>query len=302
VQSGHRADTEVYERSAVSAINRWTPNRKGRFYEVLSTAALTLIVIGVMVIVLNRPIKDDVAWLLYVGKEVLHGRQLYVDLIEINPPLIVLISALAVWVSNLIGVHATAFYLIMFGGVLLVLAWFTSHILRHYFSMPRLHRYSFAFIGSVFFVIPGAEFGQREHLLLALLSPYLALLAVRLHGEKCSVQTAFIAGILCGLGLALKPQYLLAVLILESWLWVRGIRWFRPETLALAAALFAYGASIVLFFPPISLMSCRSLPAYMVPVTHPRSACSSMLGSWSHRSQSPSSFSLPGSGAGAKSR
>src|SRR5689334_16434399 len=35
---------------------------------------------------LSSPLKDDVAWLLYVADQWLSGQRLYIDLVEINPP------------------------------------------------------------------------------------------------------------------------------------------------------------------------------------------------------------------------
>ena len=32
---------------------------------------------------------DDIAWLLYVARKWMEGKQLYIDLVEINPPLII---------------------------------------------------------------------------------------------------------------------------------------------------------------------------------------------------------------------
>ena len=61
-----------------------------------STSLLLLLAVVAIVLftMLRSPLKDDVAWLLYVARRWLAGRELYIDVVEINPPLIVWISAI----------------------------------------------------------------------------------------------------------------------------------------------------------------------------------------------------------------
>ena len=59
-------------------------------HRILSGLALVplLLALGfVLFTTLKAPLKDDVAWLLYVAQQWLAGRQLYVDLVEVNPTL-----------------------------------------------------------------------------------------------------------------------------------------------------------------------------------------------------------------------
>jgi hypothetical protein len=57
----------------------------------------------VLFMTLRSPLKDDIAWLLYVSQEWLAGRRLYIDLIEVNPPMIVWILALPAALSAVLG-------------------------------------------------------------------------------------------------------------------------------------------------------------------------------------------------------
>ena len=52
---------------------------------------------------LRSPLKDDIAWLLYVARRWMAGRELYVDVVEVNPPLIVWISAIPLEIARWIG-------------------------------------------------------------------------------------------------------------------------------------------------------------------------------------------------------
>jgi hypothetical protein len=49
-----------------------------------------------LVVEINVPLKDDVAWLLHVASNWIDSHRLYVSLIELNPPPIIWLSALPV--------------------------------------------------------------------------------------------------------------------------------------------------------------------------------------------------------------
>ena len=83
-QSMHHEQTSV-RRFAVNAIS---------LFLLLAATAI------VMFAALRSPLKDDIAWLLYVAHRWLAGRELYVDVIEVNPPLIVWISAIPLTVAR----------------------------------------------------------------------------------------------------------------------------------------------------------------------------------------------------------
>ena len=59
----------------------------------ISSALLLSVTAAVLFVALRSPLKDDIAWLLYVARRWLNGRELYIDLVEVNPPLIIWISA-----------------------------------------------------------------------------------------------------------------------------------------------------------------------------------------------------------------
>ena len=55
----------------------------------ISLVLLASVLGAVLFIALRSPLKDDIAWLLYVARRWLAGRELYIDVVEVNPPLIV---------------------------------------------------------------------------------------------------------------------------------------------------------------------------------------------------------------------
>src|SRR5713101_4776931 len=60
----------------------------------------------VVAIVLRQvvPLNTDVSWLLTIGERVLDGQRLYVDIVEINPPMAVLAYLPGIAVARALGV------------------------------------------------------------------------------------------------------------------------------------------------------------------------------------------------------
>ena len=84
----------------------------------------------VLVTVLRSPLKDDIAWLLYVARRWMAGRELYVDVVEINPPLIVWISAIPIWLARVLDIDAQFTAIPFFVAAVLACAWWTASLLR----------------------------------------------------------------------------------------------------------------------------------------------------------------------------
>ena len=107
----------------------------------------------------------------------------------------------------------------------------------------------FAAIGTVLLVVPAGDLGQREHLLVAAILPYLVLFARSLDGERPGLRASLIAGVLAGLGCALKPRYVGVFIVLEGLALVRGLSPVRTQSLAAGAALLVYAALVALICP-----------------------------------------------------
>jgi hypothetical protein len=107
----------------------------------------------------------------------------------------------------------------------------------------------FGVIGTVLLALPGREFGQREHLLVAAALPYLCIFARSLDGGRTQPADETIAGILAGIGCALKPQFLLAFGLLEIVGRIHGLWPLRRLTISAAVTLLVYAAAMALFFP-----------------------------------------------------
>jgi hypothetical protein len=226
-----------------------TPGLRLDLTGVLSLAILGAALTFVMVTATLSPLKDDVAWLLYVARKWLGGQRLYEDLVEVNPPLIVWIYAVPAWLATNLGAAPKLMANLLFAGFLLGTSWWTATLLKGRAAVFERRLPVFSAIATVLLLLPAVEFGQREHLLAAAVLPYLALFVRELEGEREPFLAAAGAGVLAGLGCALKPSYALALVAMEVIAAWRGRRLLRVAPISAIAAIGAYGFAVLLFCP-----------------------------------------------------
>jgi hypothetical protein len=216
---------------------------------VLSLALLGVVLAIVLAAIFGSPLKDDIAWLLHLASDMLRGKRLYVDDIEINPPLIVWILLLPAEVARLSGLQIKIAADLFFAIVVIGASFCSARLLRGYAPLLENQAPVFAGIGTVLLILPGVEFGQREHLLVALALPYLCLVARRLKSHEPRHAAAACCGIAAAIGCALKPDYLIAFAALEAVAISRGARIWRTETVCAAVVLASYAAAVAVIFP-----------------------------------------------------
>ncbi|HWX47387.1 MAG TPA: hypothetical protein VNZ61_04975 [Roseomonas sp.] len=213
----------------------------------LGVVALTVAM--VLFALLRTPMKDDLAWLLWVARQWLRGEELYVDIVEVNPPLIVWINAVPVMLGDLLGLAAKQVALPLFAAAALGSAWSSARLLQGVGPVFARPVPVFAAIACVLLVTPGVEFGQREHLLVIGMLPHLALLVRMLEGLPVSRAAMLGTGALAGLGCALKPRYLLCIAAVELAGWLhRGFR-LRLSPIVAGAVAGLYALAILFFYP-----------------------------------------------------
>lgn len=231
-------------------------DRAGATSRPLSMISVLLLstVLGIVLFVtLRAPLKDDIAWLLYVARRWMGGQELYVDLLEVNPPLIIWISAIPLEIANWLNVRAQFVAMPLFIAAVLGCAWWCASLLRD----PLLRDWRglderlpvFAVVGSALLVLPGADIGQREHLLVAAFLPYLVLFARSLEGRKNAIAVSLWAGALAGIGCALKPRYGAVFAVLECLALTRGLRPWRMLPIAAGVTLLGYSVLVAILWP-----------------------------------------------------
>jgi hypothetical protein len=219
---------------------------------VVAAVSLTVL-LGALALVLfatlASPMKDDIAWLLYVARRWMAGQELYVDVVEVNPPLIVWLSAVPLELSRWLGANPKFVAMPAFIAMVLGCGWWAACLLHRQGGLFRDRATVFGAIGTVLLVVPGGDLGQREHLLVAAMLPYLVLFAGSLEGRHPRWYSALAAGVVAGLGCALKPRYAGVFVVLEGLALTQGLRPWRLLPIAASVTMAGYGGAVALFCP-----------------------------------------------------
>lgn len=230
------------------------PNR-GVDYNRCSLIACALMLLGgILLVEWHAPMKDDVAWLIYVAQAWMSGGQPYVTEIDINPPPIIWFSAFAAWLAHRLGASVETVYPAITSLVAVAAAWWVASLL-----VRRGVRSSAALVFlvtlAVLLIVPAAEFGQREHLIACLALPSLGLRVAKWGEGRFGAAEGFAAGLLVGICCAIKPLYVVPFFLVEVAMWRRGGRICWP----VLCGAFCAGASIV-------VLSVLVHPAYFADI------------------------------------
>lgn len=219
-----------------------------------SASALHLIVLIIALVGLSLQLQafpnHDVSWILWGTREMLHGAEWGRDIIEPNPPLAWYLAMPSTWIADGLGLSIAAAFLAAVSIAAIISVVSFDAITRRGQARGSWQGYLPGVIAAIFLLIlPDRDFGQREHLTLIAVLPYLGLVAARLDGRTVSTWAAFAIGVAAGLGLALKPYFLAVPLFVEIVAMLLLRRWSAPlraETIGIAVVVLAYGASILL--------------------------------------------------------
>jgi hypothetical protein len=196
-------------------------------------------------------INHDVSWFFYVARGVLRGGTLYRDFVEPNAPLASLSLVPAVWLTQTLGiVPGLAVELVVLAVASVSMALCVAVLCRLRLDRARL-LFAVLAVTFAFAFLPGANFGQREHILAMLLTPYALAAAANLAGARMTVRLDIALGAAASIAVILKPPFILVPAMLEAVaLWQARWRW-RPgvRLTTLAAALALMTAGTLAFFP-----------------------------------------------------
>jgi hypothetical protein len=209
-----------------------------------------------------RPVDVDVGWLLTLGEKMLAGQRPYVDFFEANPPMSILLYLPAVLLGRIIDVAPE----IVVNGLVLTAAvaslWLSGRIVSRLIG-DREALWKLAAAGAfVLTILPTGVFTQREHIAVIAMAPFLALALTRGDGAKPGLTLAAIAGLGCGVAMAIKPHFALVAgppVLISAW----RLRSFSP---LVAVEIWAAGLVVWLY----ALLLLAVFPAFLafLPVIH----------------------------------
>jgi hypothetical protein len=202
------------------------------------------------------PMNHDVAWLLALAGRVLEGARLYVDYPEVNPPLIVWLNLPVAWAARLTGLAPDTVLrgaVVALAGIALGAGAALWRGRNTGADGAGAGAAMLAVAAYALVALPGYDFGQREHLALLLVLPYLAEAARRAGGRAAPRGVRLAVAAWATVGVALKPHFLLVPLLVEAVVLAHGGRLWRRGAgagLALMAALLAaYGVAVLWLTP-----------------------------------------------------
>ena len=162
----------------------------------------------------------DKGWLLLAAKEWLSGKRLYVDIFELNPPLIVWLYAIPVWIAQHIQLLRDAKMLAILGllATAFVIRLSISLLARHPAFAGEKHRqYAFALLLAIVFIFLTAPmyFFDREHIMLVLTFPYVLRFMPSLARQALPLPVRVLIGLLAAAGFCMKPHALVVFAVLQ---------------------------------------------------------------------------------------
>jgi len=113
----------------------------------------------------NYPLNEDSVWIVYSTLKMLNGATLYIDIVEVNPPLIFLLNTIPVYLGELIGMKITIAYVI-FTLFLSIVSLYLSNLIfkaNKKFSQTQYYLLQIALLFTLV-ILPSKEFGERASL------------------------------------------------------------------------------------------------------------------------------------------
>jgi hypothetical protein len=197
-------------------------------------------------------VRPDMSFLLFAAERVLDGAVLYRDVVEINPPMIVALNLPVVFLGRLLGIDDVLVFRVLTAAGMAGVLWLCAKVISRAVTPDQsAARWLLIWLGFVLFLMPGISFGEREHLLFALVLPYVLASIGRAKGSRPGPAVALAVGILAGVAFALKPQFVMLWAALESYLAIRlrGKWRVSMESVAVVAVLAICGIATLLLAP-----------------------------------------------------
>lgn len=220
----------------------------------IASLVLWLCLLAALMRGLTPAIVHDCAMFLHCGQLILDGKVPYVDLIDLNPPLVYYLNVVPAWIARVLSQPVvTTFnicvWLFSFSSWALcarMLSCAKDHRDRHLFGPLLLSMTCF----SIYICFWG-DFGQRQYLAALGVACFTITRWLRYQSIPVPALAACGAGIIFGASIALVPQYVLAPMASEATMAIlkrKPVRLLSPETLSVIGVGIIYAASFA-FLP-----------------------------------------------------
>jgi hypothetical protein len=213
---------------------------------VVAAILLTALLVQIPVV-----LNTDLSCLLSEGEQILDGRKLGIDVFELNPPLSIYLYMPAALLARLTGIAPEIIVVILVIIEIVVALVMIDRAAAAAKLGVGERSVSTCLLAFLFAVLPNAVFGQREHIAVVALTPFVAITAIRWRGLSPG-PVAILAGLSAGLAMSIKPYLALVagLPIILGAIRQRSLRpLFTPEACAAGAIVIGYAAVVVVIFP-----------------------------------------------------
>ncbi len=161
------------------------------------------------------PLNEDTYWIMYSTGYMLDGGKLYIDIIETNPPLIFMISAIPVSIAELFSCSLSVSYIFF----TIILSFLSSYLIYKILIYSKLFSQkvvNYITFGTLFIllIVPSGDFAQREHFMMIFVLPYIVMSMFR-DRVIFSKGLLSIVSIFAIFGFNLKPYFYLLFIVIE---------------------------------------------------------------------------------------
>ena len=202
---------------------------------------IVLVLALAMAVAVVSPLNPDTGYSLIVGRRLLGGERLYVDMLETNPPMMYWMFAAVAWIGRV--TYLTDQRLVGAFVATVLGATTVCGVAALGSAVSRVTRFVVVSVFLAAAIVPFADWsGQREQIAAYLVLPYVLITVRRACGDEPAWPVAVLTGILAAAGLAIKPFFLAAWAGCElAFVFDRRRLSARPElvTVVLLQTLFA---------------------------------------------------------------
>lgn len=211
------------------------------------TFVITMISIYILAgfVAIKIPIYTDVRSLLHATERLLKGGNYATDFFETSPPMILYLYIPSVIFSKLLSIQlilTLQIFIFLLASFSLFLCY--TFINKIFYSQDTELAHLFVItLAIIFLLLPLNELGQREHLLIILMMPYLFLTICRLEHMSINIYHAALIGFLAALGFAIKPYFVATFLAIEFYYMLHRrhiLAWVKIETIIIISVLLVY--------------------------------------------------------------
>jgi len=214
------------------------------FYQLV----LVTVLIAYYLVMSQVPINHDTAWYFVATQKWMNGAKLYIDIMEVNPPWSFYCTIPGIYLAKFLDTSVANGFTLS----ILLLTWLsftvTQVVILKIAKRHPLQNVLLLFGSLVIVIIVSLnQFGQREHIFVLCVLPYLFFVYAELKGSVFSKSSKIFLAILSSIGILLKPYFVFLPLLigLISALSSREIKnLFKIEYMTMASACVAYVAFV----------------------------------------------------------